>query len=52
MKHAWELPVPMAAGKLDPMNPRRILLWRRWIEGEFADRRLVLMEVTGEGYPR
>ena len=51
MKHAWELPVPMAVGRLDPLNPRRILLWRRWTEGE-ADRRLVLMELTGEGYPR
>ncbi len=51
MKHAWELAVPMAVGRFDPLDPRRILLWRRWTDGE-ADRRLVLMELTGEGYPR
>lgn len=50
MRHAWELAVPMAVGRLDPLNPRRILLWRRWTDGE-PDRRLVLMELTGEGYP-
>ena len=50
MKHAWELAVPMAIGRLDPSDPRRILLWRRWTGGE-ADRRLVLIELNGEGYP-
>lgn len=50
LEHAWELAVPMAIGRFDPSDPRRILLWRRWTAGE-ADRRLVLIELNGEGYP-
>ena len=51
LKSAWELPVPMAVGRLDRSKPHRILLWRRWTDGE-SDRRLVLMELSAEGYPR
>ena len=51
LQQAWKLAVPMAVGRFDRSSPRRILLWRRWTDGE-SDRRLVLMELEAEGYPR
>ena len=50
LKNAWELPIRMAIGRLDPFNPGQMLLWRRWVDGE-PDHSLVLVELAGEGYP-